>query len=73
MLLVYGWGRWTDIVKHAGFRRDLDELDVSNISQAIVSIYPPLMYTVPTPDVIEVQSANRHSLYVLIYMYVCVL
>ncbi|XP_067933470.1 chromodomain-helicase-DNA-binding protein 8-like [Watersipora subatra] len=36
MLLVYGWGRWPDIVKHGGFRRDLDELDVSNISQAIL-------------------------------------
>ena len=37
MLLVYGWGKWTDIVKHGQFRRDLDELDISNISQAIVS------------------------------------
>lgn len=36
MLLVYGWGRWPDIVKHGGFRRPLDELDVSNISQAIL-------------------------------------
>lgn len=36
MLLIYGWGRWTDIVKHGRFRRSLDELDVANISQAIL-------------------------------------
>lgn len=40
MLLVYGWGKWNEIVRHGGFRRDLDELDISNISQAIVSIPP---------------------------------
>lgn len=38
MLLIYGWGRWRDIVKHGDFRRDLDELDVANISQAIVRL-----------------------------------
>ena len=44
MLLVYGWGKWTDIVKHGQFRRDLDELDISNISQAIVSTHIVLRF-----------------------------
>jgi hypothetical protein len=36
-LLVYGWGRWEDILLHGRFKRKLQMKDVQNITRALVS------------------------------------
>ncbi|XP_051785343.1 chromodomain-helicase-DNA-binding protein 7 isoform X2 [Erpetoichthys calabaricus] len=35
-LLVYGWGRWTDILSHGRFKRHLMEQDVETICRAVL-------------------------------------
>ncbi|XP_036194221.1 chromodomain-helicase-DNA-binding protein 7 isoform X4 [Myotis myotis] len=35
-LLVYGWGRWTDILSHGRYKRQLTEQDVETICRAIL-------------------------------------
>lgn len=35
-LLVYGWGRWTDILSHGRFKRQLMEQDVETICRTIL-------------------------------------
>ncbi|KAE8598858.1 hypothetical protein XENTR_v10016966 [Xenopus tropicalis] len=35
-LLVYGWGRWTDILSHGRFKRQLSEQDVETICRTIL-------------------------------------
>ncbi|KAG8442016.1 hypothetical protein GDO86_010983 [Hymenochirus boettgeri] len=35
-LLVYGWGRWTDILSHGRFKRPLSEQDVETICRTIL-------------------------------------
>ncbi|XP_041103529.1 chromodomain-helicase-DNA-binding protein 7-like isoform X1 [Polyodon spathula] len=35
-LLVYGWGRWTDILSHGRFKRQLTEQDVETICRAVL-------------------------------------
>ncbi|XP_061162484.1 chromodomain-helicase-DNA-binding protein 8-like [Saccostrea echinata] len=35
-LLVYGWGRWKDILSHGKFKKMLVEKDVENISRALL-------------------------------------
>ncbi|XP_036853906.1 chromodomain-helicase-DNA-binding protein 7 isoform X6 [Manis javanica] len=35
-LLVYGWGRWTDILSHGRYKRQLTEHDVETICRAIL-------------------------------------
>ncbi|XP_071091615.1 chromodomain-helicase-DNA-binding protein 8-like isoform X2 [Haliotis cracherodii] len=35
-LLVYGWGRWSEILAHARFKRRLEEKDVEVIAKAIL-------------------------------------
>ncbi|XP_029447223.1 chromodomain-helicase-DNA-binding protein 7 isoform X2 [Rhinatrema bivittatum] len=35
-LLVYGWGRWTDILSHGRFKRQLTEQDVETICRTIL-------------------------------------
>nr|XP_015209125.1 PREDICTED: chromodomain-helicase-DNA-binding protein 7 isoform X1 [Lepisosteus oculatus]XP_015209126.1 PREDICTED: chromodomain-helicase-DNA-binding protein 7 isoform X1 [Lepisosteus oculatus]XP_015209127.1 PREDICTED: chromodomain-helicase-DNA-binding protein 7 isoform X1 [Lepisosteus oculatus] len=35
-LLVYGWGRWTDILSHGRFKRQLKEQDVETICRAVL-------------------------------------
>ncbi|XP_069477199.1 chromodomain-helicase-DNA-binding protein 7 isoform X2 [Ambystoma mexicanum] len=35
-LLVYGWGRWTDILSHGRFKRQLVEQDVETICRTIL-------------------------------------
>ncbi|KAK3760063.1 hypothetical protein RRG08_064733 [Elysia crispata] len=37
LLLVYGWGRWPDLLKHAHFKRKLTEDDVLMIARAILA------------------------------------
>ena len=32
------WGRWSDIVCHANWKRHMEEKDVEKVSRAIVSI-----------------------------------
>uniref|UniRef100_A0A665VVN4 Chromodomain helicase DNA binding protein 7 n=1 Tax=Echeneis naucrates TaxID=173247 RepID=A0A665VVN4_ECHNA len=36
-LLVYGWGRWTDILAHGRFKRPLKETDVETICRALLA------------------------------------
>ncbi|XP_050399765.1 chromodomain-helicase-DNA-binding protein 9 isoform X2 [Patella vulgata] len=36
MLLIYGWGRWGDILHHVRFKRKLDEKDVETIARGIL-------------------------------------
>uniref|UniRef100_A0A671WJ05 Chromodomain helicase DNA binding protein 9 n=1 Tax=Sparus aurata TaxID=8175 RepID=A0A671WJ05_SPAAU len=36
-LLVYGWGRWNDILKHGRFKKQLTEWDVESICRALLS------------------------------------
>ncbi|CAG5897210.1 unnamed protein product [Menidia menidia] len=36
-LLVYGWGRWTDILAHGRFKRPLKESDVETICRALLA------------------------------------
>ncbi|XP_041376531.1 chromodomain-helicase-DNA-binding protein 8-like isoform X2 [Gigantopelta aegis] len=35
-LLVYGWGRWSEIVAHSHFKRALEDKDVKSIAKAIL-------------------------------------
>ncbi|XP_074646816.1 chromodomain-helicase-DNA-binding protein 8-like isoform X2 [Tubulanus polymorphus] len=35
-LLVYGWGRWKDILLHGRFKRKLSETDAENMSRALI-------------------------------------
>ncbi|ELW61544.1 Chromodomain-helicase-DNA-binding protein 7 [Tupaia chinensis] len=35
-LLVYGWGRWTDILSHGRYKRQLSEQDVETICRTIL-------------------------------------
>ncbi|KAJ8279766.1 hypothetical protein COCON_G00068320 [Conger conger] len=35
-LLVYGWGRWSDILSHGRFKRQLKEQDVETICRALL-------------------------------------
>ncbi|XP_069044794.1 chromodomain-helicase-DNA-binding protein 8-like [Lepisosteus oculatus] len=42
-LLVYGWGRWRDILSHARFKRRLSERDVETICRVIL-VYCLLHY-----------------------------
>ncbi|KAL5021350.1 hypothetical protein ScPMuIL_000505 [Solemya velum] len=35
-LLVYGWGRWTDILGHGRFKKKLTEKDVESISRCLL-------------------------------------
>ncbi|XP_028624979.1 chromodomain-helicase-DNA-binding protein 7 isoform X3 [Grammomys surdaster] len=35
-LLVYGWGRWTDILSHGRYKRQLTEQDVETICRAVL-------------------------------------
>uniref|UniRef100_A0AAQ4NRQ4 Chromodomain helicase DNA binding protein 7 n=1 Tax=Gasterosteus aculeatus aculeatus TaxID=481459 RepID=A0AAQ4NRQ4_GASAC len=36
-LLVYGWGRWSDILTHGRFKRPLKEADVETICRALLA------------------------------------
>uniref|UniRef100_A0A667YPZ3 Chromodomain helicase DNA binding protein 7 n=1 Tax=Myripristis murdjan TaxID=586833 RepID=A0A667YPZ3_9TELE len=36
-LLVYGWGRWSDILSHGRFKRPLREVDVETICRALLA------------------------------------
>uniref|UniRef100_A0A8C4ISY8 Chromodomain helicase DNA binding protein 9 n=1 Tax=Dicentrarchus labrax TaxID=13489 RepID=A0A8C4ISY8_DICLA len=36
-LLVYGWGRWKDILNHGRFKKQLTEWDVESICRALLS------------------------------------
>uniref|UniRef100_A0A673BRP4 Chromodomain helicase DNA binding protein 7 n=1 Tax=Sphaeramia orbicularis TaxID=375764 RepID=A0A673BRP4_9TELE len=36
-LLVYGWGRWSDILSHGRFKRPLKEADVETICRALLA------------------------------------
>uniref|UniRef100_A0A7N6APP1 DNA helicase n=1 Tax=Anabas testudineus TaxID=64144 RepID=A0A7N6APP1_ANATE len=36
-LLVYGWGRWSDILAHGRFKRPLKEADVETICRALLA------------------------------------
>uniref|UniRef100_A0A8D0AAB1 Chromodomain helicase DNA binding protein 9 n=1 Tax=Sander lucioperca TaxID=283035 RepID=A0A8D0AAB1_SANLU len=36
-LLVYGWGRWKDILNHGRFKKQLTERDVESICRALLS------------------------------------
>ncbi|XP_061695870.1 chromodomain-helicase-DNA-binding protein 7 isoform X2 [Syngnathoides biaculeatus] len=36
-LLVYGWGRWSDILAHGRFKRPLKETDVETICRALLA------------------------------------
>uniref|UniRef100_A0A8C1NLR3 Chromodomain helicase DNA binding protein 9 n=1 Tax=Cyprinus carpio TaxID=7962 RepID=A0A8C1NLR3_CYPCA len=36
-LLVYGWGRWKDILAHGRFKRQLSERDVESICRALLA------------------------------------
>ncbi|MEE6513208.1 hypothetical protein FKM82_020742 [Ascaphus truei] len=36
-LLVYGWGRWRDILSHGRFKRQLNEQDVETICRALLA------------------------------------
>ncbi len=38
MLLVYGYGRWEDILAHARFKKKLDVADVELIAKSVVSM-----------------------------------
>ena len=37
-LLVYGWGRWEDILMHGHFKRRLTVQDVETVTKALVSM-----------------------------------